>query len=70
MVEIAIKEMKNKNASDRYRWKAEWIKNRGKEMSKSLAVLYNRIEKEKCAPEERRHITIKSVRKNGKEKIY
>ena len=38
-------------------------------MSKSLTVLYNRIEKEKCASEEWGHITIKLVRKNGKEKI-
>ena len=38
-------------------------------MSKSLAVLSNRIEEKKCAPKEWGHITIKSVRKNGKEKI-
>ena len=37
-------------------------------MSKSLTVLYNRIEKEKCASEEWGHITIKLVRKNGKKK--
>ena len=66
MVEIAIK---IKKASDRYGWKAEWIKNGGKEMSKSLSVLYNRIEKEKCASEEWGHITIKLVRRNGKEEI-
>ena len=29
MVELAIKEMKNKKASDRYRWIAERIKNGG-----------------------------------------
>ena len=69
MVEIAIKEMKNKKSSDRYGWKAEWIKNREKEVSESLTVLYNRIEEEKCASKEWGHITIKSVRKNGKEKI-
>ena len=38
-------------------------------MSKSLTVLYNRIEEEKCVSEELGHITIKSVRKNVKEKI-
>ena len=27
MVEIAINEMKNKKASNRYRWKSKWIKN-------------------------------------------
>ena len=68
MVELAIKEMKNKKASDRYRWKAEQIQNGGKEMSKELTVLYNRIEEEKCVPEEWGHITIKSVGKNGKKK--
>ena len=67
MVEIAIKEMKNKKASARYGWKAEWIENWGKEMSKGLTVVCNRIEEEKCLPEEWRHSTIKSVHKNGKE---
>ena len=38
----------------------------GKEMSKSLTVLLNRIEKEKSVPEEWGHITIKSMPKNGK----
>ena len=28
MVEITIKEMKNKTESDRYGWKVEWMKNR------------------------------------------
>ena len=51
IVEIAIKGMKNKKASDRYGWKAEWIKNGGKEMNKSLTVLYNRTEEEKCVPD-------------------
>ena len=64
MVEIAIKEMKNKKASDRHGWNTEWMKNWGKEMCKSLPVLYNRIAEEKCVPEEWGHITIKSVRKN------
>ena len=68
-MEIVLKEIKNKKASGRYGWKAESIKNGGKELSKSLTVLYNRIEKEKCVPEEWGHITTKSVRKNGKEKI-
>ena len=36
MVKIAIKQMENKKASDRYGWKAEWIKNGGKEMSNYL----------------------------------
>ena len=45
MVEIAIKEMKIKKASDRYGWKAEWIKDGRKKMNKSLTVLYKRIEK-------------------------
>ena len=38
-------------------------------MSKSLTVLYNRIEEGKCVPEEYGHITTKSVRKNEKGKI-
>ena len=32
-------------------------------------MLYNSIEEEKCVPEEWELITIKSVRKNGKEKV-
>ena len=69
MVKTAVKEMKNKKALDRYGWKAKWIKNGRKEMTKSLAVLYYRIEEEKCVPKEWGHITIKSLRKNEKEKI-
>ena len=38
-------------------------------MSKSSTVLLKRLEEEKCVPEEWGHITTKSVRKNGKEKI-
>ena len=38
-------------------------------MSKSLTVLYNRTEEEKYMPEEWGPITIKSLRKNGKEKV-
>ena len=70
MVEIAIKEMKNKKVPDRYGWKAEWVKNGGKEMTKSLTVLFNKIEEEKCVSKQWGYTTIKSVRKNSKEKIH
>ena len=38
--------MKRKKARDWLGWKAEWIKEGEKEMAKSLAVLFNRIEEE------------------------
>ena len=38
--------MKNKKAAVRLGWKAEWIKEGGEEMVKSLYILFNRIKVE------------------------
>ena len=38
--------MKNKKAAGRLGWKAEWIKEGGEEMVKSLYILFNRIKTE------------------------
>ena len=63
MVHKKINKIKRKKAGDRLGWKAEWIKEGGKEMEKSLAVLFNRIEEEWEIPKEGQLTTIKSVRK-------
>ena len=46
MIKKAIRRMKNKKAADRLGWKAEWIKEGGEEMVKSLYILFNRIKVE------------------------
>ena len=46
MVKKAIAKLKNKRASDRLGWRAEWLKEVGEEIVKSLSILFNRIEKE------------------------
>ena len=57
--------MKRKKARDRLGWRAEWIKDGGKEIAKRLAVLLNRIEEEEEMPEQLQLTTTKSVRKKG-----
>ena len=47
MVKKAIAKLKNKRASDRLGWRAEWLKEGGEEIVKSLSILFNRIEREK-----------------------
>ena len=46
----AIRRMKNKKAADRLGWKAEWIKEVGEEMVKSLCILFYRIKTENQIP--------------------
>ena len=46
MVKKATAKLKNKRASDRLGWRAEWLKEVGEEIVKSLSILFNRIEKE------------------------
>ena len=46
MVKKAIAKMKNKRASDRLGWTAEWLKEEGEEIVKNLSILFNRIERE------------------------
>ena len=65
MVKKGINKIKRKKAGDRLGWKAEWLKEGGKEMAKSLAVLFNRIEEEGEIPKQCHLTTIKSVRKKG-----
>ena len=38
--------LKNKRASDRLGWRAEWLKKGGEEIVKSLSILFSRIERE------------------------
>ena len=65
MVKKEINKMKRRKAGDWLGWKAEWIKEEGKEMAKSLAVLFNRIEEEGEIPKQWQLTTIISVRKKG-----
>ena len=46
MVKKAIGKLKNKRASDRLGWKAEWLKEGGEEIVKSLSILFNRTTKD------------------------
>ena len=57
--------MKNKKAADRLGWKAEWIKEGGKEMVKSLYILFNRIKTENKIPKLWQLTTVKSIHKGG-----
>ena len=50
IIRKAIRRMKNKKAADRLVWKAEWIKEGGEEMVKSLCILFNRIKVENQIP--------------------
>ena len=64
MVEKEINKMK-RNRPGWPGWKAEWIKEGGEEMAKSLVVLFNRIEEEGEISKLWQLTTIKSVRKKG-----
>ena len=46
MVKKAIAKLKNKRASDRLGWIAEWLKEEGEEIVKRLSILLNRIKRE------------------------
>ena len=61
MVKKAIAKLKNKRASDRLGWRAEWLKEGEEEIVKSLSILFNRIEKEQKALTQWRQTTIKSI---------
>ena len=65
MVKKAIAKLKNKRASDRLGWRAEWLKERGEEIVKSLSILFNRIEREQRTPIQWRQTRIKSICKGG-----
>ena len=65
MVKKAIAKLKNKRASDRLGWRAEWLKEGGEEIVKSLSILFNRIEREQRTLIQWRQTTIKSTYKGG-----
>ena len=50
IIRKAIRRMKNKEAANRLGWKAEWIKEGGEEMVKSLYILFNLIKTENQIP--------------------
>ena len=57
--------MKNKKAADRLGWKAEWIKEGGEKMVKSIYILFNRIKTENQIPKQWQLTTVKSIHKGG-----
>ena len=65
MAKKAIAKLKNKRASDRLGWRAEWLKEGGEEIVKSLSILFNRIEREQKTLMKWRQTTIKSIYKAG-----
>ena len=65
MVKKAIAKMKNKRASDRLGWTAEWLKEEGEEIVKNLSILFNRIEREQRMLTEWRQTIINSIYKGG-----
>ena len=65
MVKKAIAKLKNKRASDKLGWRAEWLKEGGEEIAKSLSILFNRIEREQRTLVQWRQTTIKSIYKGG-----
>ena len=62
MVKKAMTKLKNKRASDRSGWRAEWLKIGGEEIVKSL---FNRIEREQRTLVQWRQTTIKSIYQSG-----
>ena len=61
MVKKAIAKLKNKRASDRLGWRAEWLKERREEIVKSLSILFNKIERDQRKLVQWRQTTIKSM---------
>ena len=61
MVKKATAKLKSKRASDRLAWRAEWLKERGEEIVKSLSILFNRIEREQRTLMQWRQTTIKNI---------
>ena len=65
MVKKAVAKLNNKRASDRLGWRAEWLKEGGEEIVKSLSILFNRIEREQRTLMQWRQTTIKSIYKGS-----
>ena len=71
IIRKAIKRKKNKKAADRLGWKAEWGKEGGEQMVRSLYILFNRVKTENQIPNQRQMTTVKSIYKSGiKENIH
>ena len=60
--------MKYDKSGDRSRWKLEWLKKVGDEMTESLTTIFNRVEKERQIPLKLRKTLIKSLYKGGGQK--
>ena len=65
MVKKAITKLKNTRASDRLGWRAEWLREGGEEIVKSLSILFKRIERQQRTLIQWRQTTIKSIYKGG-----
>ena len=61
MVKKAIAKLKNKRASDRLGWRAEWLEEGGEEIVISLSILFNKIERDQRKLVQWRQTTIKSM---------
>ena len=61
MVKKVTAKLKSKRARDRLGWRAEWLKERGEEIVKSLSILFNRIEREQRTLIQWRQTTIKNI---------
>ena len=64
-IENAIKELKKNKCKDSEGWVNEIVLNGGKQMSKSLHYLFNRLEAERYAPKEWKEVMIKTISKPG-----
>lgn len=67
MVTKVTAKLKNKRASDTLGWRAEWLKQGGEEIAKSLSILFNKIEREQGTLIQWSQTTIKSINKGGNE---
>ena len=65
MVKKAIAKLTNKRTGDRLGWRAEWLKERGEEIVKSLSILFNRIEREQRTLIQWRKTAMKSIYNGG-----
>ena len=65
MFKKATAKLKNKGASDRLGWRAEWLKEGEEEIVKSLSILFNRIEREQRTLIQWTQTTIKNIYKGG-----
>ena len=65
MVKKAIAKLKNKRAGDRLGWRAEWLKEGGEEIVKSLSIIFKRIEREQRTLIQWKQTAIKNIYKGS-----